>query len=354
MTRANTSAFRTTVGFLLAGLAFVGLGSVVAARRLSRKLLRTAQVLGQVAAGDLTQRLENDARDETGQMATAINRTVEAVGQALREIGESAARLARESRDLSDMSAKMSSTADETSSQATLMSQSTADVSEHIHTAARNAHELGQGIHEIARNAAQAERVGATGVEVAAQTNRTVAKLGTSSDEIVAIVKVITSIAEQTNLLALNATIEAARAGDAGKGFAVVANEVKSLARSTAAATEDIRGRVDAIRDDARAAVSAIGEITAIIDQVNGIQVAIAAAVEQQATIAQAVTANATEAARHASNIAHAGDVLAGAVDQTAAGASESRTAAEHFASMAEHLRASIGRFKYDAAARPN
>ena len=60
---------------------------------------------------------------------------------------------------------------------------------------------------------------------------QTMAQLGT-------IVSTIDEIATRTNLLALNATIEAARAGDSGRGFAVVANEVKKLANSTRAATD--------------------------------------------------------------------------------------------------------------------
>ncbi|WP_449221800.1 methyl-accepting chemotaxis protein [Tistrella mobilis] len=84
--------------------------------------------------------------------------------------------------------------------------------------------------------------------------------LAAASEQIDAIVGSIEAIARQTRLLALNATIEAARAGEAGKGFAVVASEVKNLAQQTAAATDDIRSRIDGLRSEMAAIVAVMGD----------------------------------------------------------------------------------------------
>lgn len=64
--------------------------------------------------------------------------------------------------------------------------------------------------------------------------------LGGTLQRVTRIAQSISAISKQTNLLALNATIEAARAGTAGRGFAVVAQEVKTLARQTNEATDEI------------------------------------------------------------------------------------------------------------------
>ena len=183
--------------------------------------------------------------------------------------------LTRAAETLNHVSMQLSASAEEASAQANVV--------------AAGAEELSASIREIATNVNQASTVAHNAMAAAQDSSGAIAKLGDSSVKIGEVVKLIASIAAQTNLLALNATIEAARAGDAGRGFAVVANEVKELAKQTGTATDEIGSMVQTIQGDVTVAVDAIRRINEVIDQINGLQGSIAAAVDQQTATANEI-----------------------------------------------------------------
>ncbi len=253
-------------------------------------------------------------------------------------VTQNAQALGAASEELSANSQQMVSNAEETATQAGVVSAAAEQVSKNVQTVATGTEEMSASIKEIAKNAQDAAKVAATAVKAAETTNATVTKLGESSAEIGKVIKVITSIAQQTNLLALNATIEAARAGEAGKGFAVVANEVKELAKETAKATEDISQKIEAIQSDTKSAVTAIAEISTVINKINDYQNTIASAVEEQTATTNDISRNVAEAAKGSSEIAQNITGVAQAAKSTTVGANDTQQASAELAKMAAEL----------------
>jgi len=262
------------------------------------------------------------------------------------EIAQTAQTLASSSEELTALSQMMGSGASETAAQANVVSAASEQISKNVQTVATGTEEMSASILEIAKNANDAARVATTAVKVAETTNNTINKLGDSSAEIGKVIKVITSIAQQTNLLALNATIEAARAGEAGKGFAVVAEAVKEQAKETARATEEIGQKIEAIQADTKGAVSAIAEISTVINQINDISTTIASAVEEQTATTNEITRNVSEAAKGVAEIAQNITAVAQAAKGTADAAQDTQKASNQLAQLATGMQDLVNRTK--------
>ncbi|WP_375760056.1 methyl-accepting chemotaxis protein [Corallococcus exercitus] len=254
------------------------------------------------------------------------------------EVTQHSQTLAASSQELSSVSQQMVSNAQETAAQATQVSAGAEQVSRNVQSVASGMEEVNANIREVARNASTAAKVASSAVKLADTTSSLVGKLGTSSQDIGKVIKVITSIAQQTNLLALNATIEAARAGEAGRGFAVVANEVKELARETARATEDIGQRIGTIQGDTEEVVNAILEIGATIGRINELQTSIASSVEEQTATAGEILRNVGEAAKGSQQISENMAAVAEAARSTTEGAGSTQRSAVELAHMAQSL----------------
>ncbi len=299
---------------------------------------------------DLTARVDQDRKDEMGDLGIHLNMFVEKVHDILIRISGAAGAVNAAGDTLSSVSERISANSGKTSTQAKAVSIAAEQITQTLQTLATGAEEMSASIREIAKNATEAAKVATSAVTVAENTTATVSKLGESSTEIGQVIKVITSIAEQTNLLALNATIEAARAGEAGKGFAVVASEVKDLAKETAKATEDISRKIEEIQGNTRAAVEAIGSISQVIGKINDISNTIATAVEEQNATTNEMRRNVSEAARGSGEINTNINVLAQAAESTSRSSVDTQQAVQQLVETSRELRDLVSQFKIDTS----
>jgi methyl-accepting chemotaxis protein len=335
-------------GLVLFGVTLaMGIGALLwLVRSITRPVGTALGMVRSVAEGDLTVRVDDRATDEIGLICQSLNDMVGNLSRNVETISETSQSVAAASQELNEVSAQVTGNAQQAALQANAVSEAAEQVSSNISTVASAAEEMGSTIKEIAKNASDAATVAQQAVSVARETNASVAKLGVSSEEIGKVIKTITSIAEQTNLLALNATIEAARAGEAGKGFAVVANEVKELAKQTAAATEDISAKISAIQGDTQGAVAAISKISGIIDQISEIQTTIASAVEEQTAATNEIARNAGESARGSGEISRNVSDVSEANRTTTEGAARTLEAGKRLAALAVDLEGIVNHFK--------
>jgi len=279
--------------------------------------------------------------DETGRVFKVVSIATDVTEQQIiSAIQETANALSSASAELTATATEMSNTSNRTSKESQAAAVTAEEVATGVQTVATNVEEMVASIKEIARNTNESSKMSKMTLQKAQESNITIIKLGTSSQEIGDVIKVISSIAQQTNLLALNATIEAARAGEAGKGFAVVANEVKELAKQTAKATDDITHKIGAIQTDTKSAVEAIAGISDAVEKLNGISGVIAAAVEEQTATTNEISRVVVQSKKGVESIAATIKIVSMAANESTISSGQTLDASKELAKLADKLTA--------------
>ena len=316
--------------------------------------------LNQVAAGDMTVRVNVHSQDELGELGEVFNGTVAKIRDLIDLVGQTVVEVERQADRVELVSGESSQAVTAQRGQieqvATAMNEMSATAQEVARSAAAAVSSAQSVNDETVSGRAMVESQVGSIQRLASEIDQSVGvinQLAADSASISQVLDVIKGIAGQTNLLALNAAIEAARAGEQGRGFAVVADEVRNLAKRTHQSTEEIEQMIGRLQNGVGATVTAmngshqmvestvnqsaqvqqaleniLGAVGMIVDQ----NQQIAAAAEQQTAVAHDIDMNIVE-------INQAGE-------RTAEGAVQTEQASRQLSDQVARLKELISAFR--------
>jgi methyl-accepting chemotaxis protein len=294
-------------------------------RSITKPLGEAVKVADQLAAGDLTARIEVDSTDETGQLLQAMQNMVGKLSQIIGEVRGSADAL--------------SSASEEVSATAQSISQATSEQAASVEETSASIEQMSASINQNTDNAKVTDGMASQAAKQAVAGGEAVKGTVAAMKSIAGKIGIIDDIAYQTNLLALNAAIEAARAGEHGKGFAVVAAEVRKLAERSQIAAQEIGELASGSVEKAESAGKLLDEIVP--------------AISKTSDLVQEITAASTEQSTGVSQINTAMSQLNQITQQNASASEELAATAEEMSGQAMQLQEVMSFFKVDASATP-
>ncbi len=328
------------------GLLFCAIIAYLITRSVTVPVLATSVVLARVAAGDFREGMTSLRRDELGDMARSVDRTVTSLGKAIGDVEAQSTVVGTSAEGVEQVSLRVAAIAEENSRQAQTTAAGAEEVSSNMTTVAASTEELSAAIEEITRSVNEASTIAQEANLKAQAAHSEVGALDAASKEIGGVVAIIRAIAQQTNLLALNATIEAARAGDAGRGFAVVASEVKGLSQQTAEATVRIEDLVKGVQRRAGSAGLSISAVAGVVSRIAELQTSVASAIEEQSATTKEITRAIGEVTAGVKEITQNVAGVSQAAAEASATSSEARITAGRLLAASKELRSVVARFK--------
>jgi methyl-accepting chemotaxis protein len=276
-----------TVYTIVIGLAAIIIIAVIlffVIGRLINPLSTVSTVMKQVAAGDLTRKVDNRDKNEIGEvardfdvmtcdmrkliqeiksvegalaasgdeLAQSTHATVNVITEITKSIHEIKTKILSQSASVTETTATMGQVRTNIEKLDKLVETQTEQVSQSSAAIEQMIANIKSVVGTLEKNAASvkatddAMNVGRGSVLEISGDIQEIAKQSSGLLEINAVME---NIAEQTNLLSMNAAIEAAHAGDSGKGFAVVADEIRKLSENSSEQSKTIGAVLKRIKE---------------------------------------------------------------------------------------------------------
>jgi methyl-accepting chemotaxis protein len=271
---AQSREFASTVALVsvlvsgILGALFAGLCAWLLSSSIGKPLASAYKFVERLSRGELGGQLNFNNRDELGELAKMLNRTVKTVagliesfnvGSEVETVARNLRQISGEQADYSIVQVQRVSEIDqslyELTSTAVSINVSAASVAEAAANTFNQAQVVNQTSQEVSQTVQNLQLMVSHGTEAMEAVDQDFNYLSMQLQEVEQqsqnsqrVVEIIAQITQKIHILSINAAIEAAGAGIYGERFQVIAKQIKDLATHSAKSTEDIRVLLNLIR----------------------------------------------------------------------------------------------------------